>query len=345
MKKIYVRFPNWVGDVVMALPFLSLLRGIFPNARISVVVRAHLEPLLWGNKDLSEVIPITRKDEHSLSGLSSWVLRIKEKNFDSAFVLPPSFSSSLPVFLARIPERIGWNTDGRGLLLNRKAARDKPVSKRKLSVQYTDLIKRISETELPDIPLPEINVTDRHLELARTAMQRCNISAHAQFVAVNASASYGRAKNWLPWRYAAVIDRLKQKIKCSVVLTGGPGDRSYLEEVKACTNNSVDGVFTGSVSGGVGELIGILSQAALLISNDTGAAHVAAAIGRPVITIFGSTSPLWTSPQGDNVRILYNPPECSPCYRKKCPLSRHLCMENITVRDVVNAAVAILKKI
>jgi heptosyltransferase-2 len=345
MNKIYIRFPNWVGDVIMATSFLSLLRQKQPYAHITVAIRKHLSPLLWGNQDYNEILEISKREEHHPLEILKWAKRLKAENFNTAFILPPSFSSALPAFLSGIPARIGWKTDARGFLLNQGVVIDRHISRKTLLVrQYADLLQQTGIPKPESIHLPKLVITEKHQELFRqTAFYKKFILLNRPLIALNGSATYGPAKTWIPSRFAALAENLKSRTKGSVVLIGAPAEKQDLELIRGFADFfTFDECFIGSSQNGIAEMIALLSQIDLLISNDTGAAHISAALNRPTLVIFGSTSPLWTPPQGEKVKMIYNPSPCSPCFTKKCGLDRKRCMENISVNEVYEEAAKLL---
>ncbi len=340
MKRIYVRFPNWVGDVVMATSLLSALRQCCPAATIEVALRAHLVPLLWGNPDLNELLPIGRPEEHSVPALMKWQGRLREKRFDAALILAPSFSSALPPALARIPMRAGWAENGRSFLLTHAVHRKQPFYEQPMIDQYAALLKSIVPEAPSSLPNPRLILTDSHLQLAKEAVARCGLGRlEKPLIILAASGARGPAKRWIPSRFAAVAEILHRQGGGSIVLAGGgPGDESDLMAVKGFAGQGVEGIFVGEQKNGLAELTGLISKADLVIGNDTGTLHMAGALGKPVVAVFGSTSPRWTPPLGPSTTILFEPAPCSPCYRPVCRFKRHFCMENVTVDMVVQAA-------
>ncbi len=346
MERIYVRFPNWVGDVVMATSLLSELRRASAGAKMGVALRDYLSPLLWGICAEDEILPVSRPDEHSLLPLFQWQRRLRERAFDAAFIMPPSFSSALAPFMARIPIRAGWAENGRSALLTHAIKRIKPFHSQKMLEQYGLLLKAVFPRANQSLPAPKLRVTGRHERLAAEARKRCGLGELGRpLVVFAASGARGPAKRFIPSRFGAVADTLHRRLGGSFVLAGGgPGDAAELHAVRGFAGHSIQGVFVGDKANGLAELMGLLAQADLVIGNDTGTLHVAGALEKPVIAVFGSTSPVWTPPMGPATTILYKPAKCSPCYRQTCRYNRHWCMENVSVRDVLDAAEAALNE-
>lgn len=340
MRKIVVRFPNWVGDAAMATSFIAALRNQDPEAEIHVLIRSHLAPLIRGLEHVHAIILTDKHKEHSIAGIVNLRRTLKRIRADIAYCLPTSFSSALILFVAGIPQRVGFSTDGRGWLLTKRIPANR---NRHLVEEYAGFLGANGHGTPPTIPPPRIVVLEEHLEKASEAMVTSGMgSIEPPFVIINPSANYGPSKKWHGDRFAEVIRYLKEAGAGSILLSGGPREGEDLRALAASCAKQVDGVFVGSKEDGIGPLVGLLSHADLLISNDTGAAHVAAALGRPVLSLFGASSPLWTRPLGDKSETIYHPAPCSPCFQKRCTLERHECMENIQVDEVAHKAAEML---
>ena len=277
MERIYVRFPNWVGDVVMATSLLSELRRASAGAKMGVALRDYLSPLLWGICAEDEILPVSRPDEHSLLPLFQWQRRLRERAFDAAFIMPPSFSSALAPFMARIPIRAGWAENGRSALLTHAIKRIKPFHSQKMLEQYGLLLKAVFPRANQSLPAPKLRVTGRHERLAAEARKRCGLGELGRpLVVFAASGARGPAKRFIPSRFGAVADTLHRRLGGSFVLAGGgPGDAAELHAVRGFAGHSIQGVFVGDKANGLAELMGLLAQADLVIGNDTGTLHVA----------------------------------------------------------------------
>lgn len=160
------------------------------------------------------------------------------------------------------------------------------------------------------------------------------LSAHRFWIGINPGAAYGSAKRWLPDRFAAVARTLARDLDAGILITGGPGEADVARDIEA----SIDGSclnLTGTTT--VRQMMAVISQCGLFVTNDSGPMHVAAAFGIPIVALFGPTNPTTTSPLSDTVRIVRKPMPCAPCLKRHCPHD-HACMESITVEDVLEAA-------
>lgn len=324
LERIVVRAPNWIGDVVLSLGAVRDLRRNFPTARIEVLARAWVADLYRAVPEIDAVRIATglRADAEALRG-----------HFDAAVVLPNSFGSALPAWMAGIGERWGYSTDGRRPLLTRAPRVPPQVRGRSQVYYYRAMLAgaglRVSAT--PDVSLrcpPEWSAAaDRLLAGA----------VDTPWVGINPGAFYGTAKRWLPERFAAVGDTLARD-GVQIALVGGPAERPVGEAI-AAQMTAPARVLCGETT--LPELVGVLSRLRLLVTNDSGPMHLAAALGVPVVAVFGPTDWRETHPVGDGHRLVREPVHCSPCGLRECPID-HRCMRRVTVDRVAGEAAALL---
>ena len=323
-ERIVVRAPNWIGDVVLSLGAVRDLRRNFPAARIEVLARAWVADLYRAVPEIDAVRIATavRADAEALRGA-----------FDIAVVLPNSFGSALPAWLAGIGERWGYSTDGRRPLLTRAPAVPAQVRGRSQVYYYRAMLAgaglRVSAT--PDVSLrcpPEWSASADRLLAG---------DAGKPWVGINPGAFYGTAKRWLPERFAAVGDTLARD-GAQIALVGGPAERPVGEAI-AAQMTAPARLLCGETT--LPELAGVLSRVRILVTNDSGPMHVAAALGVPTVTVFGPTDWRETHPFGDGHRLVREPVHCSPCLLRECPID-HRCMRRVTVDRVAGEAAALL---
>jgi heptosyltransferase-2 len=323
-ERIVVRAPNWIGDVVLSLGAVRDLRANFPRARIEVLARAWVAALYRAVPEIDDVRIATavRADAAALRG-----------DFDIAVILPNSFGSALPAWIARIRERWGYSTDGRRPLLTRAPRVPPQVRGRSQVYYYRAMLAaaglRVSAT--PDVSLrcpPEWSAAGDRLLAGGDGRK---------WVGINPGASYGTAKRWLPERFAAVGDMLARE-GVDIALVGGPAERPVAEAI-AAQMTAPARVLCGETT--LPELVGVLSRLRLLVTNDSGPMHVAAALGVPVVAVFGPTDWRETHPVGDGHRLVREPVHCSPCLLRECPID-HRCMRRVTADRVAGEASALL---
>ncbi len=331
-KKILIRGPNWVGDAVLAIPALKAVRSNFPNAEITLLVRPWVAGLFTSAPFIDRVW--TEAKPTKLGDWTRITRNIRAFEFDLALLLPNSFESALMMFLARVPNRIGYATDGRAWMLTDSIA---PSAETQHQVQYyLDLTKAIrAETNSLSI---EIEATAEERAEARKLLAEEGIARGTRFLVLNPGAAYGSAKRWHEDRFADVADILAAEMDCGVAMIGSEGERPIAEQIRARMKRRV-AILSGQTS--LETLIGVLAESSLMITNDSGPMHIAAALGVPTVAVFGSTDERVTSPVGRRTRVVKNPVECSPCLLRECPID-HRCMNGVTVGDVCKAAREVL---
>lgn len=321
--RLLVRAPNWVGDVMLSLGAVRDLRRNFPSARIEVLARPWVADLYRAVSEVDAVRPAAdwRADVESLRGA-----------FDTAVLLPNSFSSALQVWAARIPERWGYATDGRRWLLTRRAR--VPAAVRGLSQVY------YYRAMLAGVGLDVSGTPDIALRCPSAWSERGRelLDEPGPWIGLNPGAFFGSAKRWLPERYAAVGDMLARRTGARVAILGGGTERPLGLAIAGAMRARAR-VLCGETSLPV--LVGVLSHLRLLVTNDSGPMHVASALGVPLVALFGPTDWRETGPQGTRNRLLREPVHCSPCLLRECPID-HRCMRRITVDRVGEAALALL---
>jgi heptosyltransferase-2 len=234
------------------------------------------------------------------------------------------------MFLAGVPQRVGYAADARSWMLTDSM---KPAAEaRHQTHYYLDLVKMVAAGSTE--PSIAISATpDEHSE-ARRLLQAEGIPPGTPFLVLNPGAAYGSAKRWYSDRFARVADTLSRELQLSVALIGSEGERGVAEEVQAKITSRT-AVLNGKTS--LETLIGVLAESSLMITNDSGPMHIAAALGVPTVAVFGSTDEKVTGPCGSRTRIVKHAVECSPCLLRECPID-HRCMTGLTVEDVCRAA-------
>jgi heptosyltransferase-2 len=323
VERLLVRAPNWVGDVVLSLPALRDARRAFPGARLEVLARAWVADLY---RAVPEVDGVRESGGHLRDA------RALRRRYDAALLLPNSFATALTVWRAGVPERWGYATDGRGLLLTRRCPVPEAVRGRSQVYYYRAMLEGlgIATEGSPDASLrcPE-DWAARGIEL---------LGDGGPWIGVNPGAFYGSAKRWLPERFGAAADLVARRIGAQVVLLGGPAERPLAEAIAKGMESPVR-VLCGQTT--LAQLVGVLSRLRLLLTNDSGPMHVAAALGVPLVAIFGSTDWTETSPVGRASRVVREHADCAPCLLRECPID-HRCMTRVGVDRVASVALELL---
>lgn len=337
IERIVVRGTNWVGDAVMTVPALRQLRRLFPNAQITLATRSWAQGLFAGADFLDEL------QVHEGSGLRSVVQQVRQwrkQNFDLAILFPNSLETALVASLARVPLRIGYATDGRQRLLTHplalpewRASKHEVFYYLKIVAELEWLIKQ-GQTFLDTQPDGSLEVSDARKSAARDFLRERGIRDGVAKVALCPGSINSRAKRWPTDRYAELADRLIDELGAEVFLVGSKAESDVSLAVAQQMHNQPK-MLTGETD--LAELVAILSLADLLVTNDTGPAHIASALGRPTLVIFGPTNPLTTRPFSPFGEIVREPPDCAPCMLRDCPID-HRCMTAITPADVFERA-------
>lgn len=324
--RLVIRVPNWLGDAVMALPALAAVRAALPDARIAIAAPAAVAPVFEEATSAAPDEIMTIPDR----GREARILAAG--TFDAALLLTNSFRSAWTMRRAGIPERWGFSGSLRGFLLTRAVAR--PPGRIHQAAYYAALAKGLGFDVTESTP--RITVREETVRRADAVLMKHSVAASARMVAFAPGAAYGHAKRWPPSRVAQVIGRVSRELGAVPVLVGAAGDRDAGREIESALPPGVTVVnLIGRTD--LGQLAGVLSRCSAFVSNDSGAMHLAAAVGVPVTAIFGPTDERVTSPLGDHDVIVHQV-FCRPCMLRDCPID-HRCMRRIGA-DVVFSAVA-----
>lgn len=342
IKRVVVRGTNWVGDSLMTIPALRALRRVLPDANITLVVRPSVSGIFAGADFIDDLILYNRRGALSVvPQIRAW----RRNGFDLAVLFQNAFEAALIPFLAGVPLRLGYATESRHPLLTHPLPTPEWRSSRHEVFYYLYLVTAleqmlfgtsgICESEL-DAGI-EISV-ERKGEAAR--LLRANgVSDDKLVVAICPGSINSRAKRWPAESYAALADRLIETQR--EVLLIGSKDEADVSELVASRMRNRPVVLTGKTT--LDQIIAVLATADLIVTNDTGPAHIAAALDRPTLVIFGPTNPLTTRPFNPKAEILMHPPDCAPCMLRDCPID-HRCMTAITVDEVFEHSHCLLKR-
>ncbi|HWC76278.1 MAG TPA: lipopolysaccharide heptosyltransferase II [Blastocatellia bacterium] len=347
--RVLIRVPNWVGDAVMALPALRELRRIFADARITLAAQPYLAGLLEGEGLADDLItvPNSKGVVQPATHFLTTARKLRKERFDFAVLLQNAFGAA---FLARAggARRIaGYPTDSRRALLH-LPVEFQPDYRTSHQVFYYLNIAAAVERDVAgvsrvdfDNAQPRLTAGDEDRKQARMILGRADetlLSPATRILVINPGATNSRAKQWLPDRFAAAADRLGDADGFRTVIVGTPGDIAVANET-ASHMRSRASVLAGETT--LPALKGLLSLSSLVISNDTGAAHVSSALGVPTVVVFGPTEHVSTRPYSDSASVVRRDVECSPCMLRDCPID-HRCMTGVEVEDVYRAAKQLL---
>jgi heptosyltransferase II len=325
--RIVIRTPNWLGDAVMALPAMAAVRRAWPGAALTIAAPSSIAPMFAEDTGTAphEVLPLGPpvSEASALAG----------GHFDAGLLLPNSFRSAWNMRQADIPRRWGYAGNFRGIVLTRAVPR--PAGTLHQSAYYLSLVRGLG-IEAPDA-IPRITVRQETNRRAADLLAQHGIEPRTPIVGFAPGAAYGHAKRWPPRRVAEVAVRAWRERGAVSVLVGAAGDRDAGREIESSLPPDVRVVnLIGRTD--LRLLSGVLARCGAFVSNDSGAMHLAAAIGVPVAAIFGPTDDRVTAPLG-NHDVLIHKVFCRPCMLRDCPID-HRCMKGITV-DAVFGAVTV----
>ena len=331
-KKILVIAPPWVGDMVMTQALLRLLKKQTPNCSIDVFAVPMLHPLLKRMPEVDNcLVSPFQHGELKLSERFKIGKSLRKSGYTHAYLIPNSFKSALIPFFAKIPVRVGWRGEQRYFLVNDMRI----LCKEKLPLmveRFVALGYAKNEELAKPLLFPRLQVSEEQLNLALARLKITLLKKH--ILAICPGAEYGSAKRW-PADYFAAIANAKRNEGWEVWIFGGPKDQAAAKEIQEqCYNTCVD--LTGKTD--IGEAVDLLSLATVVVANDSGLMHVAAALSKPLVAIYGPTSPKLAPPLSDNnFKILSLNLTCSPCAKRECPLGHHKCMKDLRAELVLRS--------
>jgi heptosyltransferase-2 len=338
-----VRGANWVGDAVMTVPALRELRRLLPGARITLATRSWAEGVFDGADFIDDLLIINRSGRglDALRQARQWHAR----RFDLALLFPNSLEPALVSRLARVPIRVGYATAGRGFLLTHPLAVPVWRGRRHEVFYYLNIVDElrrlltgVANEGDAHVPRMELNVSDARRREAREFLRRNGLNTERPLVALCPGSTNSRAKRWPAASFAALADLLAVECGAQVLLVGSREDKEASSAVAAAARHApLD--LTGRTE--LALTAAILSVADLLVTNDTGPAHLADAVGCPVVVVFGPTDPVTTRPFSERAMIVRRPPDCAPCMLRDCPID-HRCMTAVSPRDVLASAALVL---
>ena len=344
MQRLLVRATNWLGDAVMSIPALREIRRVHPGWHITVLASPWVAGLYAGEAFCDEVALYHKRAQHrGLLGRERLARRLRERAFQRAILLQNAFDAAWLAWRAGIPERIGYDRDGRGLLLTRRIPRPFPGEiPRHQRFYYLELLRRAGLIEaIPaeaDARLGGLSARRR-----RGAVQwRRRGLPEGPWIGVSPGAAFGSAKQWLPERFAAAAAALAAEVGANVAVFGSSSEVSLAREVaervgeRACS-------LAGDTT--LAEYLELASTCVVHLTNDSGSMHATAALGIPTVAVFGATDADATGPASPMAQVIREPVDCSPCLLRECIVDGHPCMTGVSADRVVDAARALLGEV
>lgn len=342
VERILVRSTNWVGDAVMTLPALEALRARFPRAEIVLLSKAGVSELFWYHPAVNRQIIYKPASEHrGPLGIARLVRELRAERFDAALLLQNAFQAAWLAWRAGIPLRIGYARDGRSFLLHDAVEPPLPGAYGHQVYYYLQLLFRAGLTGPPK-PVKEIRLrlSEGEKGWAAKKLDSMGLSGPRFLVGMAPGAAFGPAKRWRPERFAGLADRLVGALNADVILFGSEAERPLAREI-ASSMKHTPAIAAGETS--LRQLLALMARCRLMVTNDSGPMHLAAALGIPLVAVFGSTDERATGPVGTHVRIVKRGVECSPCGRRVCPIDFR-CMAKLSVEEVFRVTLECVKR-
>jgi len=335
-ERVLIVTPAWVGDMIMAQSLFKLIKQREPDRRIDIVGPQWVLPIGKRMPEVEQAFDLPLKHgELNLTKRYQIARSLSTHQYDWSIVLPNSFKSALVPFFAKINKRTGWLGEVRYGILNDSRKLDK--SRYPLLIERFCALAMAKDAELPQqLPYPALSVDEAN---QKTLLEKFNVKA-GPMIAFCPGAEYGPAKRWPATYFATLAD------KCAlngwqVCLFGSPNDKAMAAEIKENAQSPIID-FVGETS--LTDAIDLMASCDAVVSNDSGLMHVAASIDKPLVAIYGSSSPNYTPPLSKQAEILETPIDCSPCFKRTCPNEHYSCLRQITPRLVLLQLQNIMEK-
>jgi heptosyltransferase-2 len=331
-RNIIVRMPNWLGDLVMATPVLADLRTQWPASKITAMCQANVASLLTCDPNIDEIFSYHRP--------SGWIHRsqhfaiierLRQGEYDLGVLLTNSFSSAWWFWRGWVKNRIGYEANIRGFLLQKAVPYPENKETQHQVITYKMLLEPMG-VPLSTTP-PRLYVSEEERHEAWQILQRSGIDpTESTLVGINPGAAYGSAKCWLPERFIEVTQQLLKDPKVVVLYFG---DQAGAPLVNQICHHLPSRVINLAGKTSIRELMALIQKCQVVLTNDSGPMHIAAALGTPLVALFGSTNAIKTGPNPIG-QVIQKKVACSPCYKRVCPIDFR-CMKGISVNEVFHA--------
>jgi heptosyltransferase-2 len=337
---LIIRCPNWVGDIVMAIPALDCFRNSFPDTKIIGIVKKNAQGILRDGPWFDSFIDC---DDKSWSGFWRMTKQIKKYKADMGVLLTNSVRSALSTWLGGVKKTYGYGHNHRGIFLS---GGPEPIRNNSQTVLmptaecYLEICRWLG-LNVPEKLQPRLFISQQAQERAESLFQKYGIQKDDIVIGLNPGASFGSSKCWPPEYFAELAKLCEKGLGAKILLLSGPGEESIAQAV--IKKSRADIINTNNDKVDLELLKPFVQRCNLLITNDTGPRHYAVALGIPVVVIMGPTNPDYTATNLDRTIVIRKEMDCSPCHKKVCP-TEHQCMTEITTSEVFRAAKKLLKE-
>jgi len=329
-----VRSTNWIGDAIMTTPAIRAIRKAFPVARITLLAKPWVIPVFESSPHVDDLMVYDEKGRHGgMVGKVRLARDLGRVGFEASILLQNAVEAAIITRMAGIPIRLGYDTDARRLLLTHAVRTIPEIKKVHQTGYYLHLLR---EAGLPaKTGALHLTLDKSHRSRAMKILQNRGVAPDDRIVGLNPSAAFGSAKQWFPHRFADAANQIQTQFNTRTLIFGGPADRELGSRIARLVKKSpVD--LSGQTT--LSEAMALIDRCSLFITNDSGLMHVAAALNKPLVAIFGSTNPVTTGPFSSNSRVIQSRVACSPCLKPVCQKIQKECMVQIDTEQVVRAA-------
>lgn len=349
IRKILVRAPNWLGDVIMATPSFARIRSAFIDAEIVCGIKPGHQAILDGSRSFDGYLPM--KGQKGRKAFFEDVRRLRERDFDLVVLFPNSVSSALMCLMAGVPYRLGY-TQGRRLLMTHglkakipKRRDGKRYGPRRVPVPMPQYYAALLDTQgMPRVDYhPILRVTEEEEAQAQVCLERLGIQPGHRLVLLNPGAAFGSTKLWYPENWARLADSLRERLgpEARMVVLVGPGEEEIAKAIIARSGAQIQAAIDPRVP--LGTLKPVVRRADAMVTTDSGPRHVAVAFDVPHVVLMGPTHPDYTSANLEHGVVVRHEVDCGPCHLKTCPLD-HRCMKLITPDEVLQTTLDLLSR-
>jgi heptosyltransferase-2 len=330
---IIIRMPNWIGDAVMATPLIKDLRRHFPQAEIALMCQGAIGQLFQKDPQIDEILSFQKSNGWLRGQHSNIICPLRYGGYDLGILTTNSLSSAWWFWRGEVQNKIGFSKGLRRLFLDMPL----PFPQDKETIHQVDLYKKLLTPLgiLPSETKMYLHVTEEETTETKTFLRNYGVNVgEEKIIGINPGAAYGSAKCWLPERFRKLAEMLREHLGAKVIFLG---DGSQ----KALVNTIVSGLDKGVVNLAgkttLRQLMALINSIDLLVANDSGPMHMASALGKPLVALFGSTNYIRSGPYNGGT-VLYKAVPCSPCHKRVCPID-FPCMKGISVEDVYTACI------
>lgn len=335
IENLLIRSANWIGDAIMTTPAVRAIRKNFPYAQISVLAKPWVASIFDNNPHIDHVLLYNAKGPRGTFEVAGM---LEKHCFDGAILFQNAFEAAWVAYLAKIPVRVGYDTDLRRTLLSHPVKRSSQILKLHQIHYYNGILEGVGLKT--DGMRMELYLSAHDSNSALKILEAAGITQADRLIGINPSAFFGTAKQWFPERFARVADRINQKFGTKTIIFGGPNDQELGGNILTMMKTSAINL-SGKTT--LEEAMAIIARCRLFITNDSGLMHIAAALNVPEIAIFGSTNFAVTAPWNPKARVVRSRVQCSPCMKRQCPFGHKECMKNISVEKVFSVACQLIQ--